>query len=138
MSYLLDANLLSELTKPLPEPAVVDWFTRQDRQSLWVSVITFGEIERGIRLMDAGKRKQGLLAWLDRIRLEFGNQILPVSDGIMRSWAVIYSQPRYKGTMRDALDSLLAATASQNGLSIVTRNGADFPDEIPKVNPWKV
>lgn len=136
MSYLLDTNVLSELTKPVPERALLDWFASQQKDDLWVSVITFGEIERGILLLNEGRRKKNLLAWLERVRAEFEDRTLPVDAPVMRTWAKMYSKPAYKGTMRDALDSLLAATSNHHGLSITTRNRSDFPKDISTVNPW--
>ena len=138
MSYLLDTNVLSELTKPTPEQAVVDWFVAQRRKELWVSVITLGEIERGILLLDEGRKKQNLLNWLKSIRVQFAEQTLAIDDDVMKDWAALYSKPAHKGTMKDALDSLLAATSSHHSLTIATRNKSDFPDEITTFNPWKV
>ena len=137
MSYLLDANVLSELTRTEPNAEVLQWFTGKVANHLWVSVITLGEIERGILLLPDGRRKQNLVSWFERLRERFAGQILEIQAPTMRIWAQLYSSPEFKVGVRGGLDSLIAATAIQHDLTLATRNVKDFPSSVPVVNPWR-
>ena len=137
MSYLLDTNVLSETIKPLPAQSLVDWLSVQREADLWVSTVTLGEIERGLRLLPEGKRRKSLLAWLERLRARFENRILDIDDAVMRTWAKIFGAESYRQGIPDAFDSLLSATAAHHGLTMVTRNEKDFPANLAVINPWK-
>lgn len=137
MSYLLDSNVLSEFTKPMPDGRVLEWFTNQPLDQLWVSVITLGEIERGILLLDEGSRRRNLTAWLGRLRTSFEGQVLEISEEIMRAWAQLYASPSSNDGVKGGLDSLLAATAMHHGLTVATRNLLDFPEAVLAFNPWQ-
>ncbi len=137
MSYLLDANVFSELTKLAPNSLVLQWLAAQTRSELWVSVVTLGEIECGILLLDDGHRKRNLAVWLERLRSDFAGQILDINEEVMRVWARLYAAPASRKGVRGGLDSLLAATVTHHELTLVTRNTKDFPSGVPVFDPWK-
>ena len=133
MSFLLDTNVLSDLRKPRPNAALVQWFTEQEADRLFVSVVTTGEIRQGIeqlRRRDA-RRAAALEQWLADLLGLYGDRILGVDQIIANQWGrfrAIRSLP--------VLDALIAATAHVHGLTIVTRNENDFAGlDLPVLNP---
>ena len=129
--YLLDTNFLSELRRR-SRPAV-EWFTPVETDALFVSVMTLGEIAKGAELKAVRDRATAavLTDWLSAIRRRFARGILPISDEVALEWGRLEAQ-RPRGP-----DGLIAATAIVHGLTLVTRNSADFRD-IPMglINPW--
>lgn len=135
MPYLLDANVLCESSRSHPDTAVTRWLAEHDAD-LHVSVLTLGEMIKGIHLMDAGKRRAEVEAWFQRIERWAGRRMIPVTADIMHFWGVYYARHQKAGRKLPLMDSLLAATALQANLTLVTRNTGDFPDDIPVINPW--
>jgi predicted nucleic acid-binding protein len=135
MRFLLDTNVVSEPIKPAPAPKLMRWLTRHDSDVL-VSVLTLGEIVKGIHMMPAGKRRQRMEAWLTDVERWATGRLVPVDAGVMREWGAYYARQAKQGHALDVMDSLLAATALTHGLTIASRNLAGFPD-VPGVNPWK-
>ena len=138
MSYLIDTNVLSELRRKQADANVVAWFERRSRQSLYLSVLTLGEIRKGIERLSepAGSlRHQALLDWLEQeLPIFFLGRILPVDSGVADRWGHLQAQV---GRPLPAIDSLLAATALQHQLTLVTRNVKDFAGiDVPIINPW--
>ena len=135
MSYLIDTNALSELKKRQPHPAVAAWFAARPPMGLYLSVLTLGELRKGIEAMPAGERRTTFLDWLENdIPQYFGGRILPVDGRIAERWGQLCASA---GRPLPAIDSLLAATALTHGLTLVTRNLADF--NLPGlvcINPW--
>ena len=132
--YLVDANVLSEATRPQPSPVVIQWL-RDHESELVVTPIILGEIEYGILLLPAGKKRTQLLSWLrqgvDRLR------VLGLDSGTATVWAELLARLKRKGQAMPVKDSLIAATAIQHQLSIVTRNVADFRQVgVPIINPF--
>lgn len=123
MKYLVDANVLSEPTKPMPAAAVVAWLRRQERE-LAVSPVVLGEIEYGILLLPAGRRRQRLEAWfaagVTRLR------VLDFDSTTGATWARLLARLKKKGRAMPLKDSLIAATALTHQLTVATRNTADF------------
>jgi toxin FitB len=134
MRYLVDANVLSEATRPDPSPVVVQWLRDQEAE-LVVTPIILGEIEYGILLLPAGKKRTQLLTWLRQ-----GVQRLRVLDldyGTAAVWAELLARLKRNGQAMPVKDSLIAATAIQHQLTIVTRNVADFRHVgVPLINPF--
>ena len=138
--FLLDTNVISEAVNPVgPEPAVIAWLESADPNLLFVSVLTFGEIRRGIEKLAEGRRKRELQNWLETsVASWFGDdQILPVTRGVSESWAVLWAKLRREGFQISTEDGLIAATALVHELTIVTRNVKHFEQVgVPIVNPW--
>ncbi len=134
MNYLVDINVLCEPTKPVPDAKLVRWLEANDAH-LFASVLTLGEILKGIELMPAGKRRRQMQAWFERIEVWAADRLLPIDWKVMRDWGTYYGRHLKRGRTLDVMDSLLGATARAHGLTVATRNGTDFP-EVPLVNPW--
>ncbi len=137
MSYLLDTNVLSELRRKSPHPGVVNWFARRPATTLYLSVLTLGELRKGIETLADDSRRLSLLDWLESdLPSFFTGRILPVDLHVADRWGRLVAQA---GRPLPAIDSLLAATALQHGLKLVTRNQRDF--ELPGldvINPWNI
>ena len=134
MSYLVDTNVLSELRRKQPQPEVVAWFTQRPRQTLYLSVLTRGEIRKGIERLEAA-RQQPLLDWLEvELPNYFLGRLLAVDAHTADRWGRLLASA---GRPLPAVDSLLAATALQHDLTLVTRNTADFSGTgVRLINPW--
>jgi toxin FitB len=135
LSYLVDTNVISELRRKRPDPSVVDWFAKRSAMSLFISVLTMGEIRKGIQ-KHADPEKGLLLAdWLEHdLPTYFRGRILPIDAAIADQWGRLQAAA---GRPLPVIDSLLVATALRHGLKLVTRNVNDFAglsDEV--INPW--
>jgi toxin FitB len=138
MSWLLDTCALSEYAKRSPAQRVVEWLDEQDEASLFLSVISIGEIKKGIlklRATDA-RRSQKLTGWLGKVEQRFAERILPLDAAALHVWAQISAQGELAGQPIPVMDSLLMATAQCHGLTIVTRNVQDFSHYPLLFNPW--
>ena len=137
MSYLADTNAISEFKKKTPNQNVLDWFAAQTEESLFLSVITIGEIEKGIaKILNQG-RKAKYETWLNNLIVRFDQRILPISIRVARRWGELYGTLQGAGTVLPNWDSLIAATALEYDLTIITRNEADFENTGAKVlNVW--
>ncbi len=123
MKYLVDADVLSEATKPRPAKAVVDWLVEHD-ENLAVNPIVLGELEYGILLLSAGRRRKRLIDWFAE-----GVQRLNVIEldaATASCWAQLLAELKRKGRAMPIKDSLIAATARQHDLTVATRNVAHF------------
>ena len=135
MSYLIDTQVISELRRKQPDANVVAWFERRTPQSLFLSVLTLGEIRKGIaRLIDA-KRRQILVDWLQvELPTFFLGRVLSVDAPVADRWGRLQGEA---SRSLPAIDGLLAATALQHDLTLVTRNVKVFQDlGVNIVNPW--
>ncbi len=138
MTYLLDTNVLSEATKKQPSTAVETWLKAQLAESLFISALTVGEIRCGILVLDSGAKKRKLLRWLTSVKAVFEDRILPVDTTVIERWAELQASARNAGQRMPLIDSLLAATALSHGLTLVTRNIADFEMAgVELLDPWK-
>ena len=139
MKFLADTNLLSELLKRQPNPGVLRWLDAVDERDIALSVVTIGELRRGISRLRPGTQQQRLQLWLDGFVLpRFSDRILPIGLDEMLEWGTRYGQFERQGSPRPVLDSLLAVTALVNGLAIVSRNVGDFDRwDVPLINPWE-
>lgn len=138
MSWLLDTCALSEYVKKTPAPEVITWLDEQDETSLFISVITLGEIEKGILKLRATdpRRSQKLTAWLGKVEQRFASRILPLDTAALHAWAQFAAQAELAGRTLPVMDGLIMATAQCHGLTVVTRNVQDF-GLFPQVfNPW--
>ncbi len=135
MSYLVDTNVLSELRRKRPDPNVADWFAKRSATSLFLSVLTLGEIRKGIE-KHADPEKGLLLAdWLEQeLPAYFRGRILPIDATVADQWGRLQVTA---GRPLPVIDSLLAATALRHGLRMVTRNVSDFAGlSVEVINPW--
>jgi predicted nucleic acid-binding protein len=136
--WLLDTNVLSELRRPRPDREVIRFIGDQPLDLLYVSVVVFAEIRFGIELLDDAARRMELNDWLEnRLRPMFEDRVLPISEEIMLKWRLLVEAGRKTGHTYAQPDLLIAATALHHGLTVVTRNTADFERaNVPAVNPW--
>jgi toxin FitB len=139
MNYLLDTCLLSEFTRRQPEEKVVRWLDQIEEEKLFISVITIGEIQRGIERLTESHRKTELLTWFNNGLIQrFGERILPLDTATMFLWGSLTARMEQSGQPMGLMDSLIVATALQNNLIIATRNVSDFlPCGVQVVNPWE-
>jgi predicted nucleic acid-binding protein len=136
--FLLDTNVPSELTKPVPDSGVKDWVAAQDNASLYFSVVSVGELRRGFTVLPQSKRRIRLEQWFEQHLLPlFADRILPVTQSIANRWGVLGGECQLRGTPLNTADGLIAATALEHGLRLVTRNAKDFADlGVVLLNPW--
>lgn len=136
MSYLLDTNVISELVKKRPNAELIRWFEMVPDDSLYLSVITLGEIRKGVEKLSNEDKKTRLRTWLEHeLRDWFGEHILPIDHRVADRWGRL--QDHTRKTM-PAIDSLLAATALHFDLSLVTRNEKDFAyPGLEVINPCR-
>ena len=138
--FLLDANVVSELLRPSPDPAVEAWVGDRPATDLYFSVIGEAELRYGVAIMPAGRRRAALASAIDAILLEdFAERILPFNSGAARAYAEIASGRRYAGRLVGEADCQIAAIALARGMAVATRNVRDFEDTgIEVVDPWTV
>lgn len=138
--FLLDTNVLSEFSRRgEPDLRVKQWLQAADNDSLYVSVLTFGEIRFGIELLAPSKRRTQLQEWLERDLPEwFEGRILQVDRSIGDRWGLLRAQAQAKGRPVSIVDGLLAATALEHGLTMISRNVSDFAAVgLAVINPWE-
>lgn len=135
MSYLIDTNVLSELRRKAPDPAVVRWFAQRPAGTLYLSVLTLGEIRKGIEAMADSARRLVLLDWLEtELPAFFTGRILPIDAAVADRWGRLVA---VAGRPLPAIDSLLAATAAHHGFILVTRNLRDVQGlSVQILDPW--
>ena len=137
MKYLLDTCLLSELTRPQPHTGVLEWMRARKSTDLFVSALTLAELERGVVRLPPSRRQGELSAWLADVQAGFGQRVLAFTRETAGYWARMCAQAEAAGKPMAAFDSLIAATAAEHGLAVVTRNVGDFASApVVLVNPW--
>ena len=137
-AFLLDTNVISELIKPKPEPKVTTWIDGTDEELLFLSVLTLGEIRKGIVLLTRSARRTSLEAWLSKeLPLRFSNRILSVDQEVADRWGHLSGLTSARGVHVGVIDGLLAATAMQHNLTLVTRDTRDVTATgVTLFNPW--
>jgi predicted nucleic acid-binding protein len=138
MSFLIDTCCISELVKKKPNPNVVNWFDDQDELSMFLSVITFGELKKGIEKLPDSNKKKELDRWVNQdLKNRFNNRILNINLEEVIKWGEILAFAENNGKPLPAIDSLIAATALVHNLSVVTRNTQDMEGTgVEVINPW--
>ena len=138
MNYLLDTCTISEPKQKQPNERVLEWIDAQDESKLFLSVLTIGEIRKGIVRLESGRKKAELENWLEQLRIRFSRRILTLSEKTFLVWGKMYGEFEQKGIMRPAFDSLLEATALEHDLIFVTRNIKNFQNsQVTILNPWE-
>lgn len=137
MKFLLDTNILSETIKKKPHPSVVNWLESLSNNDIFISVLSLGEIRKGIEKLPEGEKKQKILLWLNQdLSIWFQDRILPIDNKVANKWGFISAH-----TLAPApsIDSLIAATALTYNLILATRNVKDFNfSNLEVFNPWEL
>jgi tRNA(fMet)-specific endonuclease VapC len=136
--FLLDTNIPSELTRPMPDIHVTGWVAAQDNASLYLSVVSVGELRRGFTLLPRSRRRTQLEQWFEQYLLPlFAGRILPVTQSVADRWGVLGGECQLRGTPLNTADGMIAATALEHDLTIATRNVKDFAGlGVAVFNPW--
>lgn len=137
--FLLDTNVISELNKPLPSPAVLDWFASTPSQQIYISSVTLCEIEFGLALMPAGKRRDTLLANMRELaRVDFEGRCLSLNADCAQAYGSLAASQQKNGRACSTEDAMIAAIAITNKFTLVTRNTKDFDGiaDLKLANPW--
>jgi toxin FitB len=137
-AFLLDTNVISEVSRPRPAARVMTWLAEADEDRIFISVATLAEINRGIELLAVGRKQRRFREWLLNDLVErFDGRVLPVDAATGLLWGQMAARAQKAGRTIEAIDALLAATAERHGLTLVTRNSKDFAAlRLPLLNPW--
>jgi predicted nucleic acid-binding protein len=139
LNYLLDTCVISELVKPLPSINVVDWMHSIPTERLYLSVITIGEVRKGLTKLPVSKRKDRLTNWLNTLLEDYQDRIYSISLDVAENWGIIQGKAEMNGKPMPSIDSLIAAIAFTHNLVLVTRNVQDFEDSNLQIhNPWVI
>ena len=134
--YLLDTNVVSELSKLAPHPSIVSFLDAEG--DLWLSVIVLQELSLGVRLLPEGRRRDGLRAWLSQLLSNFVERVLPIERPEAQQAAVLQARAHRSGRGLQLADALIAGTAVTHDLTVATRNVRDFDSlGIHVVDPWQ-
>jgi predicted nucleic acid-binding protein len=138
MNFLLDTCVISELAKTKPNQAVVDWIQQQNHANCFISSITLGEIQKGISKLAPSAKKDDLQAWLDKdVRARFTGQTIAIAVNEALQWGGVQALAEMQGRPLPIIDSLIAATAIFQDMTLVTRNTKDMEASGVKLfNPW--
>jgi len=137
--YLVDTNIPSELTREKPDARVVRFLRDAGRSTVFVSVMTIGEICKGIAGLPSSQKRTALQEWLDNdLRLWFAGRILPVTETIAERWGQLAATAKQRGATLAVVDGVIAATALDHDLVLITRNARDFANLGVNIsNPWE-
>lgn len=137
MNYLLDTCVISELVKVSPDRNVIDWLREIPTERLYLSVITVGEIRKGLTKLPDSKRKDLLVNWLNSLLEDYQNRIYPIDLTVAENWGIMQGKAEKKGISMPSIDGLIAAICYTHNLVLVTRNVRDFEASgLPIENPW--
>jgi predicted nucleic acid-binding protein len=139
MRFLLDTNIISNVTKPAPSEALLAWMADQSDQDLYISSLTVAEIQRGVLEKPSGKRRQQLEAWFsgpEGPQALFAGRVLPFDEKAGLVWAKLMADGKARGRPRSALDTIIAAVAEANECVVVTDNERDF-EGVKIINPLR-
>jgi predicted nucleic acid-binding protein len=139
MRYLLDTNVLSEPARPRPHLPVLEWLRKQSGMDLAISVLTLGEIGKGVALLPTGEKRERLNHWLAHdLPRQFRDRVLPVDERVALEWGRLSAADHQSGRELPVIDGLLLATAMAYDLTLVTRNEGDCGSRgVPILNPWE-
>ncbi len=137
--YLLDTNCISEMVRLKPDPQVMRWMEAMDEGLVYLSVLTLGEIRKGLAGLAQGRRRAQLETWLEvELPTRFRERVLPIDAAVADRWGLLSAQAKNRGAPLPIIDGLLAATALHYNLTVVSRNTNDFRHaQVEVLNPWK-
>lgn len=138
MNLLIDTNVLSEVQRPAPSPKVLEWLDTIDEDRAFISVASIAELRRSIALLEDGRRRTALAAWLAHdLPMRFAERVLPIDHAVAERWGDLMAQSRRSGIVLSVMDGFFAATALAHGVTLVTRTVKDFAAfGVPLLNPW--
>ncbi len=138
MSWLLDTCVVSELVRPKPKASVVKWIRERDERELYLSVITIGELEKGIAKLSASKKRVALEQWVRQdLAARFRDRLLAIDANVAARWGAMAGASESRGQPLPVIDSLIAATSLQHDLVVVTRNTLDLERCGARcIDPW--
>jgi predicted nucleic acid-binding protein len=138
VNFLLDTNLVSEWTKPRPNPGVVSWLADADEDRVFISVVTIAELRHGVERLAIGRRRKRLNEWIEGgLLFRFDERILPIDAATADAWGRIVAHREGLGRPIGTMDAFIAATAQVHKLTLATRNQTDFEASVAAVvNPW--
>ncbi len=137
--FLVDTNCISEVVRVKPDPRVLAWIEAADESLLYISVLTLGEIRKGVAALPQSRRRSRLETWLEvELQARFSGRILPIDVAVADRWGVLAANAKASGKSLSTIDGLLAATAIHHNLTIVSRNVSDFAFvPVQVLNPWE-
>ncbi len=140
MKFLVDTCVLSELIRDKPDPNVEDWFYSKNEDSLYISVLSFGELRKGTsKLPDNSNKKAKLLDWIEGLEIRFVDRIIDINLEVAENWGHIQSELEKQGRALPIIDSLIACTAITHSMIVVTRNTKDMDRSgVELINPFDV
>lgn len=138
MTWLLDTCVISELAKPRPKTSVVDWMRECDEDELFLSVVTIGELEKGIARLPESSKRTTLEQWVrHELANRFAERLLSIDASTAARWGTLVGASEARGQPLPVIDSLIAASSLQHGLTVVTRNTDDLERCGARCfNPW--
>jgi predicted nucleic acid-binding protein len=139
MNYLLDTCVISELVKKNPNPKIIDWVRSCKEDTLFLSVLTLGEIQKGITKLPDSQRKEQLEFWIEHeLPQRFKGRILDITSIVAKKWGDIQGNAEQQGVKMPVIDGLIAATGLVHDLTVVTRNDSDMKiGGVKLFNPWQ-
>ena len=139
MRYLLDTCVISEIVKLKPNKNVISWLEKQDESHLFLSVLTFGEIEKGIEKAPDKIRKKKLRLWVEEdLKQRFEGRVLPIDLQVTNQWGILQGKSELAGKPMPAIDGLIAVSGLVNNCIVVTRNTSDMEQSTVELfDPWK-
>lgn len=137
MSFILDTCVVSELSRPSPDQGVTSWLDACPTELLYLSALTLGELQYGIRRLPEGGKKNDLAVWIEELKSAYRGYILPIDERVCVRWGEERARMERLGQPAPVIDALLAATALEHGFALVTRNTRNFePLGVRLIDPW--
>jgi len=139
VNYLLDTCMISELVRPAPDPRVLEWIDSAEESALYLSVLTIGELEKGIARLPSSARRRKIERWVrEDLADRFAGRVLAVDTAVAEKWGQISGASQARGKPLPVIDALIAATGLVHGLVVATRNVSDLERcGAPCLNPWE-